>query len=257
MKQRDLLLLDLPDGSRLVVACDVAGGIGPLAGDQVPAPGYVVGRLTARVALMELLAAGARPIGLANLPAVAPEGAGAEILRGVLAEARLAGLDEDAVTGSFEKNIPVRQTALGVTAFGLLPGDSSATGRPAGATAGDLIVAIGRPKVGAEVDLDDPELPDLPLTARLAADPLIHELLPVGSRGIRAELLDLAAGAGLHPRILPDADLDLAKTAGPSTVLLAALPPAALPGLALTLDRPWTLVAELHTIEEADPHERP
>jgi hypothetical protein len=250
VRKRDLLLLDLPGGERLVITCDVAGGIGPLAGDLVHVPGYVLGRLTARVALMELLASGARPIGLCNLPAVSPDGAGAEILRGVLAEARLAGLGPEAITGSFEKNIPVRQSALGVTAFGILDRDGQGSG-PGGAQAGDLVVAIGRPKVGAEVRLDDPELPDLDLAAHLAADPLVHELLPVGSRGIRAEVEDLARGASLTAEFLPQTEgWDLAKSAGPSTVLLATVPPVALPGLALILDRPWTPVAQLQTPKE-------
>lgn len=240
MKHRDLTLLELPGGQRLLVAVDAAGGIGPKAGDAVKVPAYVLGRFTARVALMELVAAGGRPVLLVNNCCVEPEPTGAELLRGVLDEAALAGLNPDAVTGSFEKNVPTTQTALGVTAMAL---SHSSLRR---AQAGDLVVAVGLPKVGPEVRLDDPDIADLPLVTSLAAQSEVHDLLPVGSRGIAAEAAALAESAGLTCELLPaEPGWDLAKSAGPATCCLVALGPAALPALALTLDRPWALVARL------------
>ncbi|HHY18163.1 MAG TPA: alpha-ribazole-5-phosphate synthase, partial [Firmicutes bacterium] len=54
-KYRDLTLVSLTEDCVLVIACDSAGGIGPKELDSVKVPGYVLGRFTARVALMELL----------------------------------------------------------------------------------------------------------------------------------------------------------------------------------------------------------
>lgn len=241
-RYRDLTILDLPGGDRLLLACDAAGGIGPKPGDAVPVPGYVLGRFTARVALMELIAAGGRPVALTNTCCVEPEPTGQEILWGIREEASQAGLGETQITGSFEKNIPTCQTGLGVTALGLAE-------RPFGqARPGDLIIAVGRPKVGVEVDLTDPEIADLKLTRRLAVDPLIHDLLPVGSRGIAAEVAVMAPTATL---LEPEEGWDLAKSAGPATCLLAAVSPAAFAALALTLDRPWALVAQ---VPAPEPH---
>lgn len=240
MRWRDLSLLDLPGGDTLVVACDSAGGVGPKSGDVVKVAGYISGRFTARVALMEVLCAGARPILLVNTAAVEPNPTGEEILRGIVAEAALAGLGPELVTGSFEKNIPTVQTGLGVTVLGLAATEQRV------AKAGDLVVAIGRPKVGEEVGLDDPEIADLPLVRQLLAEPDIHDLLPVGSRGIAAEAADLAASAGLEPEWLePEEGWVYSKSAGPSTCLLAAVAPRLLPALALRLDRPWAVVAQL------------
>jgi hypothetical protein len=241
MRRRDLTLIDLPGGGRLLVACDAAGGIGPKPFDHVQVPGYILGRFTARVALMEVIAAGGRPILLVNAACVEPDPAGAEILEGILAEAALAGLGPEAITGSFEKNVPTVQTGLGVTALALAEGPLKQ------AQEGDLVIAIGRPKVGQAVHLGDPEIADLPLALRLAAEPLVHDLLPVGSRGIAAEAADLAATAGLALEWLAPAaeGWDLTCSAGPATCLLAAIPPRALPALALTLSQPWAPVARL------------
>jgi hypothetical protein len=241
MKRRDVTALHLPGWSRLLVACDAAGGIGSKELDVVKVPAYVLGRFTARVALMEVIAAGGRPIALVDTACVEPEPTGAELLRGVTDEAALCGLGPDAITGSFEKNVPVRQTALGVTALATavreLPGPGS----------GDLVLAVGLPKVGAAVRLDDPEIADLPLVMSLAACTEVHDLLPVGSRGIAAEVADLAASAGLAADMLPPEEgWDLAKSAGPATCCLVAVAPSALPGMALTLSRPWALVARLY-----------
>lgn len=242
MRWRDLTLIDLPGGGRLVIACDAAGAVGPKECDAVQVPGYVTGRFTARVPLMELIAAGAVPIHLVNNTCVEPEPTGLEILRGIREEAALAGLGPDQINGSFEKNLPTVQTAVGVTAIGFMPAHQPLRR----AQRGDLVVAIGRPKVGPEVRLEDPEIPDIPLVQRLAGDRLLHDLLPVGSRGIGPEVADLAASAGLEADWAPtEPGWDLTRTAGPSTCLLAALAPRGLPGLALTLAHPWAVVAQL------------
>lgn len=238
VRRRDLTVLDLPGGDRLVIACDAAGGIGPKEQDRVRVPGYVLGRFTARVALMEVVAGGGQPVVLVNTCSVEPEPTGREIMRGVLDEAALAGLDRDAVTGSFEKNVTTVQTGIGVTAVAL------ANGPLRNAAPGDLVVAVGRPKVGNEVSLDDPDIVDLTAVIRLSRDAAIHDLLPVGSRGIAAEVLDLASAAGLVPELLPpEPGWDLEKSAGPSTCCLVAVAPLAFPALALTLTQPWAVVA--------------
>jgi len=48
----------------------------------------------------------------------------------------------------------------------------------------------------------------------------IHDILPVGSRGILAEADDLAQSVGCTFLSLPDTKVDLRKSAGPSTTLI-------------------------------------
>ncbi|HYF94096.1 MAG TPA: AIR synthase related protein [Symbiobacteriaceae bacterium] len=240
MKHRDLTVIDLPGGTKVLIACDALGGIGPKEHDAVPAEAHVVGRFGARVALMEVIAAGGRPVALVDNCCVEPDPTGAEILRGIRDEAALAGLGSDQITGSFEKNVPTCQTGLGITALAISERELPR------ALPGDLIVAVGLPKVGPEVALSDGEIADLPLAIGLAQNPDVHDLLPVGSRGIAAEAAEIAATAGLPIELLPpEAGWDLAKSAGPATCCLAAIAPAVLPALALTLDRPWAVVARI------------
>ena len=67
------------------------------------------------------------------------------------------------------------------------------------AAPGDLLVVVGRPKVGTEVRLDDPEVADVPAALALLAHPAVHGLVTAGSGGILPECLaavdPAAAGA--------------------------------------------------------------
>lgn len=183
--------------------------------DAVPAPGEVVGRFTARVALLELVAARAEPL------AVEPDPTGRTVLDGIRAELAAAGMPDLPVTGSMEKNMPTVMTAVTVTAVGLARPGTAKAGR-----AGDRLVVIGAPKVGREVRLDDPALADVPAARALLGHSGVHALIPAGSGGVRPECEVLAAEAGCDLLLdEPDAPL-LRKPAGPATCLVAAVDPA-------------------------------
>lgn len=222
-KHRDLTLVELAEDCVLVMACDSAGGIGPKELDAVKVSGYVLGRFTARVALMELLAAGAHPVVLVSNVCVESDPGGREITRGIMEELRAAGLDSDiAVTGSTEKNIPTRQTALGVTAIGLARSSDLKLGltRP-----NDRVFCVGLPKVGNEVGLADPNIATLQAVMALRICPEVHEIVPVGSQGIRREAEALAGSAGLRLHLDPVSGLDMEKSAGPATCFIFTAEP--------------------------------
>jgi len=192
---RDLTVIEQPQGF-LIAACDSCGGIGPKEGDVVPTDGLTVGYYTANVVLAELIAAGAEPFFLANALAVERDPTGNEIIAGVSRAAREAGIKEAAVTGSTEENIPVNQTAMGITAMGTAPKWPVYK-----SIKGDVLVMAGTPRVGKEVTAkgDDDRL-TLGILNQLRKDPVfsfIHEIIPVGSRGSLAEAKDLAITCGL------------------------------------------------------------
>lgn len=218
---RDLLVLETELGSWLL-AVDVAAGVGEKPGDAVRAPAYVVGRFTARVALAELLAAGAEPVALADPVGAEPEPTGREVLRGIRDEAAEAGLDLP-VTGSTEKNLPVVQSSVGVVALGFAPPGALRLGP---ARPGETLWAVGRPKVGASVRLDDPEIADLRALGLLLASPHLHLCVPAGSGGVAAEGRQLALEAGLtwepeEAREGAGPAFPLSASAGPATCLVA------------------------------------
>ncbi len=214
------------DAACLVLACDSAGGVGPSPADALRAPGRVVGLFTARVALMETVAAGATPLA-SSLVVAGPPSLGDEVRHGVLEEMGLVGLDEEALVMSTEKNFATSRTAVGVTVLGRGPRDGLL---PGGAMPGDVLLVLGLPKVGGEVREGDPEIADLTMVMAVVKTGVVHDVLPVGSRGIRAESQDLARSAGLtvvlDGRLNPFLDLD--KSAGPATAVLVAAPEAAL-----------------------------
>ncbi|NPV53968.1 MAG: hypothetical protein HPY71_10645 [Firmicutes bacterium] len=235
-KCRDVTIIKMRDGSTLVIACDSLGGIGPKAGDAVKVPGYVVGRFTARVPLMEVMATGATPVLLVDTLSVEMDPLGLEILRGIRDEVAAAGLEGALeITGSTEENIATVQTALGVTVIGSAPNAGElriGTSKPR-----DVVVCIGMPKVGCEVRLGDPELADPGLIRQLLQLDYIHDILPVGSRGIEYEANVMAGTAGLGFRLLGrllgrapapamghPQPIDLKKSAGPATCLLVSMP---------------------------------
>lgn len=209
----------------MVIGCDSAGGIGPKPLDKLKVDGYTLGKFTARVPLMEVISAGATPVCVIDNLCVEPNPTGAEILNGIRDEAKNAGLDPKlAVTGSSEKNFAVEQTGLGVTVIGLTFKKSLRIGvsQPE-----DLVVALGNPCVGAEVVPAENKglICNVTDVLKLLSLEIVHEVIPVGSEGIKHEVDVLAVGSRL--KFTRNLSLKLnvfEKSAGPATVLLATLP---------------------------------
>lgn len=215
---RDVGVVELGGGLYLVLACDSLGGIGEKERDVVRVSPYVVGRFTGRVALMEVLATGAAPRAVSAAIAGEPAPTGEGILAGLRDELKATGLALPLVV-STEKNVPTCQTGLGVTAVGTaLRADLRLnTTQP-----GDRLYCVGVPKVGAEVTLEDPLLADCALVQELLACPGVHDVIPVGSRGLKGEAEQLAGALGLTLHWEEDLPVDITKSAGPATCLLVS-----------------------------------
>ena len=242
---RDLTILDISPDIMLVVACDSDGGIGSKEQDLVQVPGQILGRFAVRVPLMEMLAAGAIPAVVVDTLAVEMEPSGRAIIEGVREELALAGLDADKVlTGSTEDNVPTVQTGIGVVVIGFV---SATDFKPGSSQNGDIVVCIGKPKSAPddEVDLDDPEISDTVCIRTLAELDYIHDILPVGSKGIIHEQSELAECADLT--ILPESNpgIDIHKSAGPSTCVLASLPASQLTDLRIAVGQPVFAIGRL------------
>ncbi|HWM33395.1 MAG TPA: AIR synthase related protein [Pseudolysinimonas sp.] len=242
---RDLTLLDLGDGRTLVVACDSVGSIGDKPGDSYPASPATVAHFAVRVPLLEVLCAGATPELVVDALSVELEPTGSAMIDEIRRVVAALGLGPERVTGSTEDNVPTTATGVGVTVIATASTDHL---RPGRARAGDLVLCLGTPVSAPEdvVEIGDRRMVALETVAAVAAHPDAHELLPVGSRGIGHELGELAGTAGLAATTLPH-DLDPARTAGPSSCVLAAIDPAAEADILALLpaDLPRTRVATL------------
>jgi selenophosphate synthetase-related protein len=245
LRVRDLTTFSFSKAFRLVVSCDSDGGIGPKEHDLVKVPGKVLGRFAARVPLMEMLASGAVPIVVVNTLSVEMEPTGKNIIEGVREETSLAGLDADkAVTGSTEDNVPTVATGVGVVVLGLV---AESDLRPGTSLAGDLVVCIGLPKSAPDDDvrLDDPEIADTACVRVLAAQTYLHDILPVGSKGVVFEQNELARCAGLKVDPVPNSAIDIHKSGGPSTCVLVSVPPEKIDELRSRVHQPVNIIGKL------------
>lgn len=225
---RDLSVLTIAPGVMLVVACDSNGGIGPKERDTVRTSGYELGRLAARVPLLETIACGATPVLLIDTLSVEWEPTGAAIIAGVRDEMRDAGMDPaHALNGSTEENVPTVATGVGIVVLGLAAEERL---RPGRARAGDAVLCVGVPKSAPHdrVVADDPEILRPGALRHLATLDAVGDILPVGSRGVAAEAHDLAVFAGLT--FIPDAAsaIDMTGSGGPGTCCLITVAPEAI-----------------------------
>jgi hypothetical protein len=226
-----------------VLACDSNAGIGQRSNDSLKKSPDEVGYSSAKVPLMEVLATGARPFVLTNAMGGPRDEYGRQLLAGI--DAAIREVDaEIALSGSDETNVPTHQTSVGVTVVGRAPLTELRLGR---AQPGDTVLVVGLPKDGLlvpyrEGDSDIANLHDLQATARLSC---VHELLPVGSRGVGHEARELAVGAGTTVRFREDVAIDLAASAGSSTCFLVALPPGHAAELGALVRPPVNEIADL------------
>ena len=217
-----MLLLGIDKSRSVVVSCDAAGAIGPKLQDTVKADAALVGRLTARVALMELLATGADPIAISGTFSVEPKPTGESVMEGIRREVRHAHLGNVRIVCSSEKNFKVKQTGIGITAIGLVSNSMIKVGQ---CERGDEIVAVGEPRVGREVIQADKKrrVADTLDVVGLRKNPFVHELIPVGSKGVLYEARVMAKDSHLFFEPSDPRPINLQKSAGPATVLLVAL----------------------------------
>lgn len=227
-----------------MVACDSAGGVGPKAHDKVPASGKLVGRLTARVALMETLAVGASPICITTTLSVEPHPIGRRIIEGIDEELKGVGLSSIHRVFSSEKNIPVEQTGLGVTVIGVSRRGMLRVGcsRP-----GDLVVAVGIPCCGSEVILNSRlhRIAETKDVLRLARKRYVHEMIPAGSGGLLAEAEILARDSELSLRLSQRREVDVLRSAGPATALICSIAPSGYDDIISELKKPVSEVGVL------------
>ena len=244
---RDLTTLDISEDAIMVVACDSIGAIGSKELDYIKVPGYFVGRAAVKVPLMEVLAAGADVVGVFNNLTVEMDPAGKEIIEGVIQELNTLGIQgEKILNGSTEENIPTRQTGIGIVVLGIVRREALNIGN---AQRGNLVINLGLPKVGEEVQRggpDDPQVATPRLIKQLQKSSLVKEMLPVGSKGILHECQQLAKDASLEFNLFENLALDVKKSAGPSTCLLVVIDSNELDSFKdLQLDIPWEIVGIL------------
>lgn len=215
---RDLEVVSINKAQYLVASCDSCGAIGMKELDAYKISWFITGKLTTRVALLEVLSTGAVPQMLTVAISNEPYPTGDELLRGVNDELESAGLKTLPMAISTEKNMPTQQTGLGISVIGVAEKNKLRIGT---AQPGDDVYCLGFPKAGPELNNpEDPEIVQVKAIQVLLGISSIHDIIPVGSRGIRLEADQLASTVNSRWRVDPTCALDLDKSAGPSTCLI-------------------------------------
>ena len=214
--KRDVSIISLNEKESLVIAADNSGGIGLKEHDYVKTPYEVVSYYGFRVAVMECMAAGGKPVSIV-MHNFCDNHAWDLLLAGVekgLEEIGLKGAIS--VTGSTESNFAMLQSALGL----IVLGKRESTYVEEVSFEDRKVAVIGTPLIGNEVIEQEKDVIPLSLFHELCAlDDVV--MVPVGSKGILYELKNMLD----DPSIVADSlicDVDVSKTAGPATCVLIA-----------------------------------
>ena len=207
--RRDLTVVSGFDnnGSCLVIACDSCGSVGEKETDTLKLPAKYTSKFAARVALTEVICSGASPITITNGASNEMTPTGEELIKGIkeeLANAQITGI---ALTGSTEENFPTNMTAVAVTVIGIAKEDELNFKQ---ATNGDVVIQIGIPQAGKEVDLESVGF--YKEIRQFLSLPGVREIVPVGSKGITYEANTLAT--------LNNMDMHFEKQTSPTQIYI-------------------------------------
>jgi hypothetical protein len=244
-RRGDVTILKIPTGHAIVAGSTSSGAVGPKEMDKVKVDGRILGKFLARVALMDVTATGAFPLVLSVTLGVEREPTGNAVFEGIRREARSIGLDPNQVMmENTEDNFETSQTGAGLTVVGFANEDELRLGKT---MPGDLIVAVGKPKVGDEVIAAEAhgEIADLKNITQLSQRKYIHDIAPVGGFGIASEARMMAYGVGRQLKLCEVPGLDLNKSAGPATVVLVTIDREHLEDLKALIPKPINIIGEI------------
>ncbi|HEY3407388.1 MAG TPA: AIR synthase related protein, partial [Propionicimonas sp.] len=217
---RDLLILD----DTLVIAADSIGGIGPKPSDTVSSDARTVAHFALRVPLLEVLCAGARPIAVIDNLCVELEPTGVPMIEEIRRLAAEAGVAPLAVTGSTEENVATQATGIGVTVIGRIGPGGLLSG---GSRSGDVVICAGLPLSAPhdQVWIGHPDQLSVATALAVIACGLVHDALPVGSKGLAWEVAQLAQSAELEHEWLDATGVSITASGGPASCVLFSCNP--------------------------------
>ncbi|PLS15007.1 ATP-binding protein [Bacillus sp. M6-12] len=214
---RDTIITPLDEDSSLVIAADNSGGIGLKLLDMIAVPYEVLGYYSTRVALMECMAVGGKPMAVAIQNFCGQEEWDAVITGANQALGEL-GIQGVSITGSTESNMELLQSALGVVVIGRKAKHVNLKAELD--FHADLALAvIGLPLVGDEVIDFERQAAPLSLFKVFCEHVQVEAVIPVGSRGILFELNQLFPNVLLRREQI-NTKVDIEKSSGPSTCFI-------------------------------------
>jgi len=198
-------------GNGFIVTTDNSGGIGEKLQDIVNVPDRVTAYFAARVALLEQWAAYAEPVSIL-IHNFSGGASWKNYVAGVTDLFHEAGLEVPPINGSSETNMDLVQSAMAVTIIGKKTEVRAQENR--------AWFTYGSPLVGDEVRNRLDEIASVALIHEAMKKGIVQQIWPVGSSGILQEVRLLTGNKESRVETM----LDSIKSAGPSTVVLLAVP---------------------------------
>lgn len=217
-KFRDLTIHPLSDTKDLVISCDISAGFGDRKLDIVHCSPETSISFTLRTAMLELIAYGAKPISVVDTLSVEYDPTGKNLIAQMKRDLAAMGFENISINGSTEDNLDIQMTTVSVTVIGEAPKRMKKN------VSALTVFQLGEPFVGQEVLDNLGNIFSVKQARELRSDPMVVDMLPVGSKGIKYELDTLAMSQDYQLTV--DSSIEhsvLKKTAGPSTVLLVAV----------------------------------
>ncbi|WP_156289609.1 ATP-binding protein [Oceanobacillus salinisoli] len=215
---RDALYISIGQEEQLVITSDNSGSVGMREQDTVKVPYKTVSFYSFRVAIMECMASGAKPISVVIQNFCGNE-AWDEIASGVRKGLSELDMENVPITGSTESNFSLSQSAMGLIVIGKRSILSSMEQN-------DLqhqnVALIGLPLVGDEVVSQADMIAPLSIFKEICGVRGVT-VWPVGSKGVLHELERMFPGFDKN-RVTSSSKVDLIKSGGPSTSFLVAYP---------------------------------
>lgn len=204
--KRDIIVSPLNKTQKLIISTDCSGSCGELQLDTIKVSYELMAYYTARVPFMEVMSVKATPVAytVSNFIKTGYDAIHLGINK-VLNELNLSHLPNITST---ETNFKMVQSAMGISVIGTMEGKINDN-------ASNLSFAcIGSPLVGDEVIGNSNKMIKLSTFTELVNDKKAIKLLPTGSKGIGYKLKKVFNIDALS------SDVDLNKSAGPSTCIL-------------------------------------
>ncbi|OKL36033.1 hypothetical protein [Domibacillus mangrovi] len=206
----------------LIIATDNSGAVGNKQDDIVRVPYETVGYFSARVALMECVAAGGEPF-VAIIHNFSGDDAWLLLCEGVKQAASEIGCTLE-LTGSTESNFVMNQSATGVVIIGRHIRNIDQFDRNT-----VRYGVIGKPLVGSEVLENPDDVASLAIFKKINSMSGVESVIPVGSKGIRHELEQITGKSF-------ECGLNLEKSSGPATCFIIAVQEAAVEAVEQTAE---------------------
>lgn len=240
---RDLTLISIDENRYMGISCDSCGAIGNKEFDVVKAPPHIVAHQTAKVVLAELLSMGFEPIVLSDGLAVEMNDTGKELIEGFSKALSMLKTCKVHMTGSTEENMKTVQTSMGVTCIGICDKEKLKYKKTKNT---DICILLGLPLVGNEVVNNPDKILDISDYENLYLSDFIHEILPIGSKGISPELNELCLYNNLKFEYESNVSVDISKSAGPSCCCLLTINSSNLKKIENLISKPMEILGSFY-----------